>query len=81
MKGAISVEDLDGGAAEEEVISDDHLRGGELEEGINAEVNYCKGILMRRMVPLEMVISTKEERGKGKTPIKTGKWMIVGTVN
>jgi len=31
------MKNLDGGAAEEEVVSDDHSRGGELEEGINEE--------------------------------------------
>jgi len=67
---AIPVEDLDGGAAVEEVISDDDLRAEEIEEGINAEINYCNGIMMKGVAPLEIMIATGEERGMGESLIE-----------
>jgi len=63
MKRTIPIEDLNRGAAEEEVVSDDHLRGGELIERIDGEVDCSKGILMRGMSPLEVMITTQQEGG------------------
>jgi len=39
MERTIPVKDLNGRAAEEEVVSDDHLRGGELIKGVDGEVD------------------------------------------
>jgi len=39
VERAIPIEDLNGGAAKEEVVSDDHSRGGELIEWIDGEVD------------------------------------------
>jgi len=39
MQRTIPIKDLDGGAAEEEMFSDDHLRGGKLVERVNGEVD------------------------------------------
>jgi len=66
---AIPVEDLDGGAAIEKVVSDDDSRAEEVEEGINAEVNYCNGKVMVGITPLEIMIATSEERRVGKSLI------------
>ena len=62
---AIPVEDLDGGATVEEVVSDDDPRAEEVEEGVDAEINYCNGKVMVRVTPLEVVIATGEERRVG----------------
>ena len=63
--GAVPVEDLDGGTTVEKMVSDDDLRAKEVEEGIDAEVNYCNGVLVKRVAPLEIMIATGEERGMG----------------
>jgi len=78
---AIPVEDLDGGAAVEEVISDDDSRAEEIEEGINAEINYCNGIMMKGVAPLEIMIVTGEERGMGESLIEGREGPIIGAVD
>jgi len=78
---AIPVEDLDGGAAVEEVISDDDSRAEEVEEGVDAEVNYCNGEVMIGVVPLEIMIATGEKRRVGESLIKGGEGPVVGPVN
>jgi len=39
VQRTVPVEDLDGGAAEQEVISDDHSRGGKLIKGVDRKVD------------------------------------------
>jgi len=78
---AIPVEDLDGGAAVEEVVSDDDSRAEEVEEGIDAEINYCNGIVMMRVAPLEIMIATSEERRMGESLIKGGEGPIIGVMD
>jgi len=77
----IPVEDLDGGAAVEEVVSDNDSRAEEVEEGIDAEVNYCNGKVMVRVAPLEVMIATGEERRVGESLIKGGEGPIIGAVD
>jgi len=79
--GAIPVEDLDGGAAIEEVVSDDDSRAEEVEEGIDAEVNYCDGKVMVGVAPLEVMIATGEERRMGESLIKGGERSIIGVMD
>jgi len=77
----VPVEDLYRGAAVEEVISDDNLRAEEVEEGIDAEVNYCDGVMMEGIVPLEIMIATGEKRGMGESLIKGREGPIIGPVD
>jgi len=77
----VPVEDLYGGAAVEGVISDDDSRAEEVEEGIDAEINYCDGIMMEGIVPLEVMIATGEKRGMGESLIKGREGLIIGLVD
>jgi len=77
----VPVEDLYGGAAVEEVISDDDSRAEEVEEGVDAEINYCDGVMMEGIVPLEVMIATGEERGMGESLIKGREGSIIGPVD
>jgi len=77
----IPVENLDGGAAVEEVVSDDDSRTEEVEEGVDAEVNYCNGKVMVGVAPLEVMITTGEERRVGESLIKGGEGPIIGAVD
>jgi len=78
---AIPVEDLDGGAAIEEVVSDDDPRAEEVEEGVNAEINYCNGEVMVGVAPLEIMIATGEERRVGESLIKGREGPVIGQVD
>jgi len=78
---AIPVEDLDGGTAIEEVVSDDDSRAEEVEEGIDAEVNYCDGKMMVGVAPLEVMIATGKERRMGESLIKGGEGPVIGVVD
>jgi len=78
---AVPVENLYGGATVEEMISDDDLRAEEVEEGIDAEVNYYNGELVKRVTPLEIVIVTGEERGMGEPLIDGREGPVVGPVD
>jgi len=78
---AIPVEDLDGGAAVEEVISDDDSRAEEVEEGVNPEINYCNREVMVGIAPLEIMIATGEERRVGKSLIKGREGPVIGPVD
>jgi len=77
----VPVENLYGGAAVEEVISDDDSRAEEVEEGIDAEINYCDGVLTEGVTPLKVMIATGEERGMGEPLINGGEGPAVGPVN
>ena len=77
----IPVEDLNGGAAIEEVVSDDDSRAKKVEEGINAEVDYCNGEVMVGVAPLEIMIATGEERRVGESLIKGREGPVVGPVD
>jgi len=78
---AVPVEDLYGGATVEEAVSDNDLRAEEVEEGVNAEINYCDGVMVKGVVPLEIMIATGEERGVGEALIDGGEGPVVGPVN
>ena len=75
------MEDLDIGTAKEKVVSDDHFWGDKLEEGIDAEVNYSKGVLVGGIAPLKMMIGTEEERGMGVSLIYSQKGSVIGLVD
>jgi len=75
------MKDLDAGATKAEVVSDNRSRAEELVDMIDAEVNYCKEVLVIRVVPLEKVISTKEKRWMGVSLIKSGEGKVVRSVN
>ena len=79
--GAVPVEYLNGGATVEEMISDDDSRAKEVEEGVNAEVNYCNGEMMVGIAPLEIMIATSEERRVGEPLIKGGEGSVIGPVD
>jgi len=72
---------LDGGAAIEEVISDDDSRAKEVEEGVNAEVDYCNGEVMVGVAPLEIMIATGEERRVGESLIEGREGSVIGPVD
>jgi len=78
---AVPVEDLYGWTTVEEVISDDDSRAEEVEEGVNAEINYCNGELVKGVAPLEIMIATGEERGMGESLIDGREGPVVGPVD
>jgi len=78
---AVPVKDLYGGATEEEMVSDDDLRAEEVEEGVDAEVNYCNGIMMKGITPLEIMIATGEERGMGESLVDGREGPVVGPMD
>ena len=63
------------------MISDDDSRVEEVEERVDAEINYCDGVLMEGVAPLELMIATDEERGMGEPLIKGGEGPIIGPVD
>ena len=65
IQGAIPVQYVDVGARGCQVISYNHLGGGEVEGGINREKNDANRISVKPTAPLEYVICTEEERGMG----------------
>jgi len=57
------------------------MRGLELEEGINAEVNCEDGELVGGIVPLKVVVSTNKERGVCESLVYSQKQMVVRVVD
>jgi len=51
-----------------------------LEEGVDAEVNYCNGEAVTLRTPLEEVIGAEEEGGMGVSLIKGREGAIVRTM-
>jgi len=58
------MEDLDIWAAEQKVISNNHFWGDEMMEGIDGEVDDNQGVVVIRITPLKVVISTGEKGGE-----------------
>ena len=57
------------------------MRGLELEEGVNAKVNYEEGVLVRGITPLEIVVSTDKKGRMGKTLVYGRERLVVGAVD
>ena len=78
---AVPVEDLYRGTTEEEVVGDDDLRAEEVKEGVDAEVHYCNGVMVKGVAPLEIMIATGEERRVGNPLINSGEGPVIGPMN
>ena len=52
------------GATIHQVIRDDDLRGGEMEERVDGEEDYNQGETVRGAAPLEEVFSSKQRGGR-----------------
>ena len=72
--------DMNKGAPVHQMVRDDDLRRGVMEEGVNGEEEDNQGGVMRRTSPLEEVISTKEGRGRDTPLVKSGDRTIIGLV-
>ena len=52
-----------------------------MEEGVNAEVNREDRVLVGRVAPLKVVVSTDEERGISKSLVYRRKGTVVGAMD
>ena len=69
VQGAIPVQYMDIWALVCQVISDDHLRGGEVKGRVNGEEDNANWVSVETATPLEYVICTDKERGMGETVV------------
>ena len=65
IQGAIPVQYVNVGALVCQVVSDDHLGGGEVKGGVNGKENDANWVSVEATTLLEYVICTEEERGMG----------------
>ena len=65
VQGAIPVQYMDIWALVCQVVSNDHLRGGEVKGGINGEEDDADWVSVEVTTPLEYVISNEKEGGVG----------------
>ena len=79
--GAILMKDLDIGATEKEVISNNHFWGDKMKEGIDGEVNNSERIVVIQIMPLEVVIGTSEEGRGGISLADSREGLVIGLMN
>ena len=72
---------MDDGALINGVIRVDHLRGGELEEGIYGNEDNANGITMNGTSPLEVMIRSDEEGGSNVSFPKRGEGTVIGLMD
>ena len=68
------------GATVHQMVRNDDLRGGVMEERIDGEEDYDQRETMRGAAPLEEVFSSKKGGSGDDSLIESGDWTIVGLV-